>query len=56
MYSGLQNDFFENLVIAEFFNCHNDIHSNLHSEISSVVVFYDRDGYYGTIPDTESWP
>jgi hypothetical protein len=39
MYSGLQNGFFENLLIAEFFNCHNDIHSNLHSQISSVVVF-----------------
>jgi hypothetical protein len=44
MYSGLQNGFFENILIAEFFNCHNDIHSNLHSQISSVVVFNDHDG------------
>jgi hypothetical protein len=44
MYSGLHNGFFENLLIAEFFNCHNDIHSNLHSQISSVVVFNDHDG------------
>jgi hypothetical protein len=44
MYSGLQNGFFENLLIAEFFNCHNDIHSNLHSQISSVVVFNDHEG------------
>jgi hypothetical protein len=44
MYSGLQNGFFENLLIAEFFNCHNDIHSILHSQISSVVVFNDHDG------------
>jgi hypothetical protein len=44
MYSGLQNGFLENLLIAEFFNCHNDIHSNLHSQISSVVVFNDHDG------------
>jgi hypothetical protein len=36
--------FFLNLLIAEFFNCHNDIHSNLHSQISSVVVFNDHDG------------
>jgi hypothetical protein len=47
MYSGLQNGFFENLLIAEFFNCHNDIHSNLHSQISSVVVFNDHDGTVG---------
>jgi hypothetical protein len=44
MYSGLQNGLFENLLIAEYFNCHNDIHSNLHSQISSVVVFNDHDG------------
>jgi hypothetical protein len=47
MYSGLQNVFFENILIAEFFNCHNDIHSNLHSQISSVVVFNDHDGTVG---------
>jgi hypothetical protein len=44
MYSGLQNGFFENLLIGEFFKFHNDIHSNLHSQISSVVVFNDHDG------------
>ncbi|CAH1372783.1 unnamed protein product [Tenebrio molitor] len=47
MYSGLQNVFFENLLIVEFFNCHNDIHSNLHTQISSVVVFNDHDGTFG---------
>jgi hypothetical protein len=47
MYSGLQNGFFENLLTVEFFNCHNDIHSNLHSQISSVVVFNDHDGTFG---------
>jgi hypothetical protein len=47
MYSGLQNGFFENLLIAELFNCHNDIYSNLHNQISSLVVFYDHDGTVG---------
>jgi hypothetical protein len=46
MYLGLQNVFFENLLIVEFFNCHSDFHSTLHSQISSVVVFNDYDGTF----------
>jgi hypothetical protein len=55
MYSGLQNGFFdfENLLIAEFFNYNNEIHSNLHSQISNVVVFTDHDG---TMPAKKFWP
>jgi hypothetical protein len=63
MYSGLQNGFFQNLLITEFFNCHNDIHSNLHSQISSVVVLYDHDGTSAliyregrSVPKKKPWP
>jgi hypothetical protein len=46
MYSSFQNVFFENLLIAEYFNCHNDFIKLIQiytARISSVVVFYDHD-------------